>query len=76
MLIQISAAKGVNKFGKKAINALSTEWSQVDALSIFKGRKYEILMEMERKGDSNTVQLIKQKKDGKINGGTYINGSY
>ena len=75
VMTQMSARKGIKQFGKKAIEALATEWKQLDDLSIFKGRTFESLMAQERKQALRTVQLIKQKKDGKIKGCTCVNGS-
>ena len=71
----MSAQKGIKMFGQQAINALAQEWKQLDELSVFKGRKYETLSKEQRKNALRTAQLIKKKKDGKINGCTCVNGS-
>ena len=57
------------------IDALAIEWKQLDTLSVFKGRIYESLNKSERYLALKTVQLNKEKKDGKIKGCTCVNGS-
>ena len=47
----------------------------MDTLSVFKGRIYDSLSDSDRKGALRTVQLIKEKKDGRIKGRTCVNGS-
>ena len=74
-LTQMSASRGIKKFGQRAIDALATEWEQLDTLSVFKGRDYDSLSKQDRCSALKTVQLIKEKKDGKIKGRTCVNGS-
>ena len=71
----MSATRGIKKFGQWALDALAVEWKQLDTLSVFKGRMYESLNKSERHSALRTVQLIKEKKDGKIKGHTCVNGS-
>ena len=71
----MSAKRGIKQFGQKAVNALADEWKQLDTLSVFKGRKYSTLTAAERKAALRTVQLIKEKKDGRIKGRACFNGS-
>ena len=74
-LTQMSATRGIKKFGQHAVNALAVEWKQLDILSVFKGRIYDSLNKSERYSALRTVQLIKEKKDGKNKGRTCVNGS-
>ena len=67
-LTQMSATRGIKKFGQCAIDALAVEWKQLDTLSVFKGRTYESLDKSERSSALRTVQLTKEKKDGKPKG--------
>ena len=74
-LTQMSASRGIKKFGQKALDALASEWQQLDLLSVFKGREYESLTSQQRRSALGTVQLIKAKKDGRIKGRACVNGS-
>ena len=74
-LTQMSAARGIKRFGQMAIDALATEWKQLDTLEVFKPRKFKSLNKTERKGALRTVQLIKEKIDGRIKGRTCVNAS-
>ena len=75
ILTQMSAAKGIKCFRKKAIEALAKEWKQLDSLAVFKGRFYNTLTQQQRKEALGIVQLIKHKKDGRVKGRTCVNGS-
>ena len=61
-LTQMSANRGIEIFGQRAIDTLAMEWQQLDTLSVFKGREYESLSKDERYTALKTVQLIKEKK--------------
>ena len=74
-LTQMSAKRGIKRFGQMAVDALAAEWKQLDSLSVFKPRKFASLSKIERRGALRTVQLIKEKKDGRIKGRTCVNGS-
>ena len=74
-LTQMSAKCGIKCFGQKAVDTLADEWKQLDTLSVFKGRKYSSLSITDRKGALRTVQLLKEKKDGRIKGRACVNGS-
>ena len=74
-LTQMSATRGIKKFGQRSVDALAVEWKQLDTLSVFNGRTYESLNKSERYSALRTVQLMKEKKDGKNKGRTCVNGS-
>ena len=75
-LTQMPAKRGIRQFGQRAIDALSAELKQLDTLNILKGGEYGTITAKQMKGPLRTVQLIKEKKDGRIKGCTCMNGSF
>ena len=71
---QMSAREGIKRFQEKAIEALITEWKQLDEKQVFTGIKYSDLNPEQRKSALRLVQLIKQKRCGKIKGRTCADG--
>ena len=65
---QISAREGLRRFGERAANALITEWLQLDQLDEFEGVKFASITPENRKKALHLVQLIKEKRCGKIKG--------
>ena len=73
-LTQMSAREGLRKFGIRAAEALIIEWKQLDDLNVFEGVHYYTLTNEQRKKALRLVQLIKEKRCGKIKGRTCADG--
>ena len=71
---QMSAREGLSRFGERAANALITEWLQLDQLEVFEGAKFMSVTAENRKKTLRLVQLIKEKRCGKIKGRTCADG--
>ena len=71
---QMSAREGLRRFGVKAAEALISEWKQLDEKKVFHGVKFEDTNYEQRSKALRLVQLIKQKRCGKIKGRTCADG--
>ena len=71
---QMSAKEGLRRFGEKAAEALIKEWQQLDEKKVFHGIHFKDTTSEQRKGALRLVQLIKQKRCGKIKGRTCADG--
>lgn len=71
---QMTAARGVKLFGEAAEKALITEWLQLDQLGVYEGRHWWKMTKLQRQRAMRLVQLIKQKRCGKIKGRTCVDG--
>lgn len=71
---QMGAAQGLKLFGERAEQALIDEWVQLDNLNVYCGRKWYDLTREQRKRALRLVQLIKEKRCGKIKGRTCVDG--
>jgi len=73
-LTQMSAHKGIKVYGERAIKAMAKEYSQLDELGVFKGRMANTLSWEERRTALQVIDLIKEKRCGKIKGRTVVDG--
>lgn len=71
---QMSAREGLKRFGEKAETALVTEWIQLDSLGVYEGKKWYQLTKEQRRRAMRLVQLIKEKRCGKVKGRTCVDG--
>ena len=79
MFTQMSAKKGIKMFGERAIAALLKEYNQMDKCPmprkpVFGAVDYHTLSVQEKKEALEAVNLIKEKRDGKIKGRICANG--
>lgn len=72
---QMSARKGIQCFGKVAVNALYMEFVQLNDKAVFNAIDASLLMEEEKRGALEAISVIKEKRCGKIKGQTVANGS-
>ena len=70
----MSANEGLKRFGEKAADALIKEWKQLDELDVFEGMFFNQLTSEDRSKALRLVQLIKEKRCGKIKGRTCADG--
>jgi hypothetical protein len=71
---QMSAKVGIKKHGQKAIDALFKEFCQLHDKSVFEGIHASDLTYQQRQTALRAVNLIKEKRSGKIKGRTCANG--
>ncbi len=75
MFTQMSARKGIKKFGEVAVNALFSEFVQLNDKSVFDAiDERSLLTEEEKRGALEAISIIKEKRCGKIKGRTVANG--
>jgi hypothetical protein len=75
MFNQMSAKKGIAKHGDKAIAAQLTEFSQLEDKEVYEGIHVNDLTPTERRGALRAINLIKEKRSGKIKGRMVADGS-
>ena len=73
-LTQMSATKGIRVYGDKAVKAMAKEYAQLDELGVFKGRMPGSLKPEERKAALQVIDLIKEKRCGRIKGRSVVDG--
>jgi len=73
-MTQMSAQKGIKVYGKKALTAMAKEYSQLDDLSVFKPRYRKDLSASQISSTLNVIDLIKEKRCGRIKGRTVVDG--
>ena len=71
---QMGAKAGVKMYGDRAVNAIVSEYKQLDDKMAFKPRAVAQLTKMERERALRSITLIKEKRCGKIKGRTVADG--
>lgn len=75
MLNQMTAKAGIKKHGQVAVNALFEEFSQLHDLDVFEAQDPAKLTKNEKRAALRAINLIKEKKSGRIKGRTVADGS-
>ena len=73
-LTQMSAKKGIKIFGERALNAIITEYEQLENLSVFTPLNPNYMNKEDRKNALYAIDLIKEKRTGKLKGRTVADG--
>ena len=73
-LTQMSAKKGIERFGERALQAIITEYEQFENLSVFTPISLKHLSPSDRKLALHAIDLIKEKRTGKLKGRTVADG--
>jgi len=73
-MTQMSAQKGIKVYGRRALTAMAREYSQLDDLSVFRPHHRNELSKEQRESTLNVIDLIKEKRCGKIKGRTVVDG--
>jgi len=73
-MTQMSARKGIKVYGKRALTAMAREYSQLDDLSVFRPRHRKDMSKAQIESTLNVIDLIKEKRCGKIKGRTVVDG--
>jgi hypothetical protein len=75
IMTQMTAKAGIKKHGQVAIDALYKEFLQLHDLGVFEGQHATALTRDERRAALRAINLIKEKRCGKIKGRTVADGS-
>ena len=70
----MSDKKGIKIFGDKAVSAIVHEYEQLDRLNVFEPIHGKSLTYLQRSNTLNAINLIKEKRCGKIKGRTVADG--
>ena len=73
-MTQMSARKGVKVFGDRAIDAMKKEYSQLEELGVFEPLQKHAMTHEMRMGALQVIDLIKEKRCGRIKGRTVVDG--
>jgi hypothetical protein len=74
MFNQMTADAGIKKHGQLAIDALMAEFAQLDGLNVLKGMRASSLTRLQKKEALRAINLIKEKRCGRIKGRTVADG--
>jgi len=74
-MTQMTAKAGVKKHGKAAVTALFEEFFQLDDKTVFKGVDQATLSRKQKRMALRAINLIKEKRCGKLKGRTVADGS-
>jgi len=75
IMTQMSMKAGVKKFGHLAVEALYKEFLQLHNKTVFEGQRADDLSKETKKAALRAINLIKEKRDGRIKGRTVADGS-
>ena len=70
----MSVSKGLKGFGDRAADAVTKEFAQLDKLGVLTPKIFNDLSNDERKEALPAMVLIKEKRDGRINGRACTDG--
>jgi len=73
-MTQMHAKKGIRVYGDRALKAMSDEYSQLESLGVFQPIHVKTLNFEQRKSALNVIDLIKEKRCGRIKGRTVVDG--
>ena len=71
---QISAKKGIKKFGERTLNAIITEYEQLEDFSVFTPLDLKYMNKEDHKNGLYDIDLIKEKRTGKLKGRKVVDG--
>jgi Reverse transcriptase (RNA-dependent DNA polymerase)/Zinc knuckle len=74
VMMQMTAKAGIKKHGQVAIDALFEEFSQLHDLGVFLGQDRNKLTASEKRGALRAINVIKEKRCGRIKGRTVADG--
>jgi len=73
-MTQMHAKKGIRVYGDRALKAMSEEYSQLESLGVFQPIHTRTLNVDQRRSALNVIDLIKEKRCGRIKGRTVVDG--
>jgi hypothetical protein len=74
IMTQMSANAGIRKHGKAAEAALMAEFAQLEDLSVYQAMNPKLLTKAQKRAALRAINLIKEKRDGKLKGRTVADG--
>ena len=75
IMTQMSAKAGIKKHGKEAVTALFNIFLQLDDKTVFEGVMVATLSRIKKRRALRAINLIKEKRSGKLKGRTVAYGS-
>jgi hypothetical protein len=75
MFTQMTATKGIKMFGEKAIAVMFKEYNQLNDMTVFGRTDPDALTSSQKKGALRAVNLIKEKRCGRLKGRACADGS-
>jgi len=73
-MTQMSARQGIKMYGERAIDAMAKEYSQLEELKVFEPIQKKKLTRELRRNALQVIDLIKEKRCGRIKGRTVVDG--
>lgn len=73
-MTQMTAGAGIKKYGQPAVAALFAEYAQLEDKNVFEGVVASSLTNKQRRAALRAVNLIKEKRDGRLKGRTCADG--
>ena len=74
MAQQMSAKAGIRKYGRAAEEALMAEFAQLEDMSVYESIDPRTLSKEQKRAALRAINLIKEKRDGRIKGRTVADG--
>lgn len=74
VMTQMSAKAGIKKHGRVAEEALMAEFAQLEDLEVFEALDPSVLTRQQKVGALRAINLIKEKRDGRLKGRTVADG--
>ena len=74
IMTQMTATAGIKKHGQAAVDALLQEFSQLDSKTVFEPLDAFTLTASQKRESLRAVNLIKEKRSGKLKGRTCADG--
>ena len=71
---QMTADKGIDTYGQRAVDALLKEFAQLDDMTVFDGLFAHNLTKEQKRAALRSINLIKEKRCGKIKGRSVADG--
>ena len=71
---QVSVEEGIRRYGNKAVEAVLSEYSQLNDKSVFRSRMASELTVRQKKDALNLITMVKEKRCGKIKGRACADG--
>jgi hypothetical protein len=74
-MTQMTAKAGIKRYGQAAVAALMQEFAQLENLDVYEAVDSRLLTRKQRRAALRAINLMKQKRDGKLKGRTVADGS-
>ena len=70
----VNAKEGIKRYGEKAINAILSEYGQIDDMKTFEPIDVKKMTHDEKKKALNLLTMVKKKRDGRLKGRAVVDG--